>query len=182
MKKRTMSILVCMLMIISTIVPVSATTLSEKSSLIRGNTLYVGGSGPNNYTKIQDAIDNASNGDTVFVYDDSSPYHESVHVGVSIALQGENKNTTVIDNSHTVEHGVIISTDNVIVTGFTFQNGGTGVYIGGIGSTASRNIVTDNIFLNRSAGIDIFYGDPFKPEFTDYGYNIIVNMERKLLE
>jgi len=33
-----------------------------------GNTLYVGGSGPNNYTKIQDAIDNASNGDTVFVY------------------------------------------------------------------------------------------------------------------
>ena len=58
---------------------------------------------------------------------------------------------------------------------FTFQNGGTGIYIGGIGSTASRNIVTDNIFLNRSAGVDIFYGDPFKPEFTDYGYNIIVN-------
>jgi hypothetical protein len=33
-----------------------------------GKTLYVGGSGPGNYTKIQDAIDNASNGNIVFVY------------------------------------------------------------------------------------------------------------------
>ena len=32
------------------------------------NTLYVGGSGEGNYTKIQDAIDDASDGDIVFVY------------------------------------------------------------------------------------------------------------------
>ena len=38
-----------------------------------GNTLYVGGSGPGNFSHIQDAIDAASPGDTVFVYDDSSP-------------------------------------------------------------------------------------------------------------
>jgi len=30
--------------------------------------LYVGGNGPNNYTKIQDAIDDARDGDTVFVF------------------------------------------------------------------------------------------------------------------
>ena len=36
-----------------------------------GNTLYVGGTGEGNYTKIQDAIDNASDGDTVYVFDDS---------------------------------------------------------------------------------------------------------------
>jgi len=41
-----------------------------------GSTLYVGGSGPNNYTSIQDAINDASDGDTIYVYDDSSPYHE----------------------------------------------------------------------------------------------------------
>jgi hypothetical protein len=33
---------------------------------IGGNILYVGGSGPENYTRIQDAVDNASDGDTVF--------------------------------------------------------------------------------------------------------------------
>jgi len=38
----------------------------EKQSTVAtldGNTLYVGGSGPGNYTKIQDAIDNASDGE-----------------------------------------------------------------------------------------------------------------------
>ncbi len=38
------------------------------------NILYVGGTGPNNYTRIQDAIDNASDGDTIFVY--SGIYYE----------------------------------------------------------------------------------------------------------
>ncbi|MHA2040104.1 MAG: hypothetical protein ACW98X_27165 [Promethearchaeota archaeon] len=46
----------------------------------RGSILYVGGSGPGNYTIIQDAIENASVGDTVFVFDDSSPYLENVTV------------------------------------------------------------------------------------------------------
>jgi hypothetical protein len=33
-----------------------------------GNTLYVGGTGPNNYSSIQDAIENATSFDTIFVY------------------------------------------------------------------------------------------------------------------
>jgi hypothetical protein len=35
-----------------------------------GKTLYVGGTGEGNYTKIQDAIEDAVDGDTVFVYDE----------------------------------------------------------------------------------------------------------------
>jgi len=42
-----------------------------------GKTLYVGGSGPNNYSSIQKAINFAEPGDTIFIYDDSSPYYES---------------------------------------------------------------------------------------------------------
>ena len=61
-----------------------------------GNTLYVGGSGPNNYTTIQSAIDDAVDGDTVFVYDDSSPYYENVIINQSIDLIGEKRNTTSI--------------------------------------------------------------------------------------
>ena len=62
-------------------------------------TLYVGGSGPGNYTKIQDAIDDAFFGDTVFVYDDSSPYYENLKISKSIELIGENRNTTIIDGN-----------------------------------------------------------------------------------
>ena len=48
--------------------------------LSRGDTLYVGGNGPGNYSTIQEAIDDASDGNTVYVYDDSSPYYENVEV------------------------------------------------------------------------------------------------------
>mgnify|MGYP001636576991 CR=1 FL=1 len=40
----------------------------NSQQLVRGNTLYVGGAGPGNYTTIQDAIDDASDGDTIVVY------------------------------------------------------------------------------------------------------------------
>ncbi|MBE3093908.1 MAG: hypothetical protein IMZ52_02670, partial [Actinobacteria bacterium] len=53
---------------------------SEKpsQSTSRGNWLYVGGSGPGNYSSIQAAINATSSGDTVFVYAASSPYYENV--------------------------------------------------------------------------------------------------------
>ena len=41
-----------------------------------GNILYVGGTGPDNYTTIQDAIDDADNGDTIMVY--PGHYNESL--------------------------------------------------------------------------------------------------------
>ena len=64
-------------------------TIIEKESLklmSDGNILFVGGSGLDNYTMIQDAIDNASDGDTVFVYGDSSPYNENIVINKSTIL------------------------------------------------------------------------------------------------
>ena len=75
-----------------------------------GNTLYVGGSGEGNYTKIQHAIDDASDGGTVFVYDDSSPYNENLNVDKSINLIGEDRNTTIINTSYS--YLVIVSADS----------------------------------------------------------------------
>jgi parallel beta-helix repeat protein len=174
MKKCLLSYIVFILVIPATMVSVAQPT-NHATPMIMGSTLYVGGIGPNNYTKIQDAIDNASAGDTIFVYDDSSPYHESLGVDKPVVLQGENKDTTIIDNSHTVNHGLTIHANNVTVTGFTIQNGGTAVYIGGSMASASYNIVDNNLFFNVSIGVDIYYGDPNTPEFTDYGYNTITN-------
>ena len=59
--------------------------------------LYVGGNGPNNYTTIQQAITNATNGDTVFVYDDSSPYFEHIiiqHINSSDWRKQNNDHTS----------------------------------------------------------------------------------------
>jgi len=67
-----------------------------------GNTLYVGGSGPNNYTTIQSAINDSTDGYTVFVYDDSSPYYENIIINNSIQLLGESKDTTVVNGYDTL--------------------------------------------------------------------------------
>jgi len=88
-----------------------------------GTTLYVGGGGPDNYTSIQDAVDNASSLDTVFVYDDSSPYDENVYIDKLIYLRGENKVTTIIDGGFR-EGPVVWAEDTVAdISGFTIQNG-----------------------------------------------------------
>jgi parallel beta-helix repeat protein len=84
----------------------------------RGDTLYVGGSGPGNYSIIQDAIDNASDGDTVFVFDDSSPYNQSSTINKSINLVGECKNTTIIYGDMN-EYAIYINADWVNISGFS---------------------------------------------------------------
>jgi len=125
-----------------------------------GNILYVGGSGPNNYSKIQDAIDNASDGDTVFVYDDSSPYYENLIVDKPITLKGENKETTVINGSES-EIVVNISSDNVILSGFTILNHGNYSSLTSIIVIHSNyNIISGNIITgNAHYGIDILYSE-----------------------
>jgi len=83
-----------------------------------GNTLYVGGAGPGNYTSIQSAINDASPGDTVFVFGTASPYYENVVVNKSIFLIGEDKNMVVID-AGSYGAAVTITSDDVFVSGFT---------------------------------------------------------------
>ncbi len=123
-----------------------------------GNTLYVGGNGPGNYTRIQDAIDNASDGDTVFVYDDSSPYYENVVVNKSINLIGENRETTVIKGSNETQRSVYVSIDWVNISGFNSSidvhgsnNTISGNILGCIGlENSHNNIISNNIICNRS--------------------------------
>ena len=110
--KRTIGILVVFMLVIASFIGfVTGSPVSEKISqpLIRDQTLYVGGIGPGNYTKVQDAVDNASSGDTVFVYDDSSPYKENISISKSLTIRGENKQTTIIDGSHRTGSRVFIS-------------------------------------------------------------------------
>jgi parallel beta-helix repeat protein len=138
-----------------------------KQPTSRGNWLYVGGSGPGNYSRITDAVNDASDGDTVFVYSDSSPYYEnSILIEKSIDLIGEDRNTTIIDgkgggNSTDV---LRISADGVKVTGFTIRNCSgndfdTGIFITGPGGpglkirTVSNVNISGNIFIDTATGI-----------------------------
>ena len=156
-RKKLVGILFCMLMILSTIIPVSATTIFEKTShpLTKTNTLYVGGSGPKNYTKIQDAIDVASDGGTVFVYDDSSPYHENIIIDKPISVLGENKETTIIDGPRFQKGNVVsIISNSVKIAEFTLQNAGSDHnYAGVLLENSNFCIIQDNIIKSNPLGI-----------------------------
>ena len=119
-----------------------------------GNTLYVGGTGPGNYTKIQDAINDANDGDTVFVYDDSSPYYENVVIDRTINLIGEDKNTTVIDG---MKYATVVSvqTNKAYICEFTIRNSGNEYFRVGIdiGQFSNNNNITSNIIINNWKGI-----------------------------
>lgn len=78
---------------------------------------YVGGTGPGNYTQIQDAIDNASNGEMIYVY--NGTYFEHVIITKSIILIGENKDSTIIHGENTGDVPCVkIMADNVVVKNF----------------------------------------------------------------
>ncbi len=86
-----------------------------------GTTLYVGGYGPGNYSNIQDAIDDASDGYTVYVYD--GIYYENIVVDKSINLIGENIKTTIIYGNG-IGNVIEVIADYVNISGFTIRHPG----------------------------------------------------------
>jgi len=137
------------------VIPSTAIVVEKKSTILTfydGDTLYVGGSGPGNYSKIQDAIDDASDGDTVFVFDDSSPYYEYISIYKSITLTGEDRNSTVIDGSG-ITSVVYVSADGVKIREFTIQNSGNTWGDAGINIWSNNNIISENIITNNFYGI-----------------------------
>ena len=159
MLKKGLAVVVILLFIGMCVVPSTAVTeLKDVSTLsFDGNTLYVGGSGPNNYTSIQDAIDDAVDGDTVFVYDDSSPYAEGLWIREkSINLIGEDKNTTIITMALHIS-----SSDYVTISGFTlWPNYITPSQFYGIDVLSSDYLkISNTIIIEFSHGIHIAYSD-----------------------
>ena len=145
--KKSLVFGIILLFVGTCIIPAIAQDI-EKPSLpsSRGNWLYVGGSGPGNYTKIQDAINDSSDGDAVYVY--NGTYNEfNITIDKSIFLFGEDKYSTIID-ANLSGNCIDIFADNVTVRGFTIRNAdfpnGTGIVIYSHNTTICDNIITDN--------------------------------------
>ena len=107
---------------------------------------------PDHYEKIQSAIDNANDGDTIFVR--AGTYFENVVVDKTLSLVGENRSNTIIDGNR---NGIVVRVraNNTVVSNFTIRNGartisnpmvipGDGISIGSSGCTITGNIITNN--------------------------------------
>jgi len=115
------------------------------------------------FTNIQNAIDAASDGDTVFVH--KGTYYENINLKDGIIMQGEGADVATIDGGGA---GSVVTADGVgaetMMDGFTIT-GGSSDYGGGIDMRDSSPTIHNNIFQNNSAdefggGIYMHGGSP----------------------
>ncbi|MEA3282613.1 MAG: right-handed parallel beta-helix repeat-containing protein [Euryarchaeota archaeon] len=105
------------------------------------DTLTVGSSGCD-YTEIQDAVDNASDGYTILVY--NGTYTENVRINnKDLTIEGEDRGTTIIDGGGSGDC-IRVSSADVGISGFTIKNAGVcGVYAYGSDLNLSNATIRD---------------------------------------
>ncbi len=124
-----------------------------------GVTIYVDDSGGQDYTSIQEAIDNANDGDTIFVY--SGKYFENLFIDKTITLTGENKDSTIIDGGKK-DSVIVVIDDEVNISGFTITHcgvelPGSVIYIKSDNNNISNNIISADIGYELPPGYVIPY-------------------------
>jgi len=127
-------------------------TLKNNKVLVKANpsTLKV----PYDYPTIQEAINNANSGDTIFVH--KGIYAENIVINKSITLIGEDRESTIIDGK-AIGNVVSIKASNVTINGFTIRNSdpfvGCGIFIESFGNI----VVSNNNIKNNNIGIQILF-------------------------
>lgn len=130
------------------------------------NTIYVDDDGGADYTKIQDAIDAADEGDTIYVY--SGTYYENLIVYKRISLVGQDKNSTIIEggkNNHAIQIfanwtnisglmiktfynrcvGILVTSDHNNIIGNIIKSNLEDIVLLGSFCTVSRNVIKDSV-------------------------------------
>ncbi|UCF12800.1 MAG: right-handed parallel beta-helix repeat-containing protein, partial [Thermoplasmatales archaeon] len=177
--KKSLAVVVILLFVSVSVIPSTGTIIEKKSTIptfYDGNILYVGGSGTGNYSRIQDAIDNASDGDTVFVY--NGEYNEHLHINKQLSLIGESRyNTYIVSNDP--GDMLVINADWVIVKEFTMDTRKpTHPKCNGILSYGNHTTIIDNVFIRNKRAIHLI--NSYKNYISNN--NITTNYDNIFLE
>ena len=147
----TITLLICTSLIL---IPIQQAKTFQTKNLqeyyANGKTMYVGGSGPGNFTKIQTAINHTIDGDTVFVY--SGNYHENIIVNKSINIIGEDNRTTSIYGGGK-KSVVNLTKDFVKINGFSISYSGQEKEDAAILLTSNYSQLSNNIIFDNYIGI-----------------------------
>ena len=122
-------------------------SVALKIRTVKAGTIIV----PDNYPSIQEALDNAGDGDTIFVR--AGTYSEAITLNKSIALIGENRFHTTIQGSVLVTAGYNQRLDGITIENFTI----TSQQADGIKVEYSHNCTIRNnrLLNNKGSGINL---------------------------
>lgn len=170
-KKYILIILITFFLFSFNLVNLCMTTSISCFQSSKNTTYYVGGSGSGNYSTIQAAVDNANDGDTVFVY--AGVYNESITFNKSLSLIGEHRTDTIINGVDSSNLATLFLTGNdSSIQRFTIEEGEgkcrTGIYLW----SSSNNSISHCTFLMDSSGHPGVYAMEIHHESCD---NIIKN-------
>jgi parallel beta-helix repeat protein len=120
------------------------------------------GFGSTRWDSIQEAIDNAHEYDPIFVFD--GIYNESISIDKPCSLEGETRSSTIIDGDGN-DDVLYITSEGVMVKGFTIQHCGKNPWNAGVSIQPKRSlnqasiiIKDNNIINNKNCGIYIETG------------------------
>lgn len=123
--------------------------------------------GPADYQTIQEAIDAANPGDTIFVHEGA--YSEHLIVNKTVTLEGENENLVMVEGQGT---GTVflVTADRVSISHFTIKDGNYGIFSDQTDALEIlQNIITNyayGIYQNRTTDSWVTYNDI---SFGEYG-------------
>jgi nitrous oxidase accessory protein NosD len=118
-------------------------------------TWIVDDDGPADFHTIQEAINAASDGDTIFVR--NGTYHENVVVNKTVSLNGENREMTIIDGNNNGDVVDVVAND-VNITRFTLQNHGGVWHAVFVESSSSRVTIWNNTMIDNHCGVAVYSG------------------------
>jgi len=103
---------------------------------------------PDDYAKIQWAVDNASAGDTIIVR--PGTYTENVDIDKSVEIRSYSQNPadTIVKASNSNDHVFYVTADNVYISGFTVT--GATDYKDGINLYSSNNCRIENVNISNN--------------------------------
>jgi len=157
MRIKLITFAICFSLIISISGCIEEQSFEEpEETPVETNMIYVDDDGGQIFTKIQSAIDNASSGDTIFVY--HGTYNETVVINKSITLLGENSEKPVIFYERGLGDTadiVLIDANDCTFNGFKITASSGFSEIMGITIYSSNNTISNNSIANTTKGIEI---------------------------
>ena len=156
-----------------------------KTGTASGETLHVGTG--QTYSKIQDAINAASFGDTVYVK--SGTYYEHLTVNKNISLVGESPASTIIDGGG-VGTVVYVIAGYVTVANFTIIHSGeewldSGIRLNGVNNcTIKNNLIVENrdgIRIEVSSNILIEHNNITRSAWLRYSNGIYIDQSDHII-
>jgi parallel beta-helix repeat protein len=146
----------------------------KTQSKLDGNTFYVGGSGPNNFTTIQEAVDYVPSNSTIKIY--YKTYYEHILINKTLSLIGipESNNQPIIDGSGS-GRCFNIDADHCIFDGLHVKNFGdnsethSGFYI----NKATRYTIIRNCEVTGNGFSAIFL--EANADYTEISYCTLIS-------